>query len=111
MTRALYTSIASALLWDCYVKLDQYGRKEVEWWHNHMHSLDRYSINSSRSATPIAFEVASDALAIGHFVYVVNGKKTMLALRAFSEKEREHNSTWRGLTAFRDTWTNADILK
>ena len=61
MTRALYTSIASALSWDCYVRLDQFGRDEVEWWHKHIRSLDRYPIDSSRSATPIAFEVASDA--------------------------------------------------
>ena len=34
----------------------------------------------------------------------------MLASRAFSE-EREQSSTWRELTAFRDAWTNPDILK
>ena len=95
----LYTSVASTRSWNCHVKLGQYARDEVKWWHKHIHSLNRYPINSARKATPIAFKVASDASAIGHFVYMVNGEKTMLASRAFSEEEREKSSTWRELTA------------
>ena len=68
-------------------------------------------IDSSRSPTPILFEVASDASAVGHFSYIVNGEKAMLALRAFSEEERKESSTWRELTAFKDTRTNPDTLK
>ena len=52
-----------------------------------------------------------DASAIGHFSYIVNSKKTMLASRAFSEEERKETSTCRELTTFKDTWTNPDILK
>ena len=111
MTRALYSSRASALSWNCFVKLDRSRIDKVEWWHKHIRSLDRYPIDSSRAATPIAFEVASNASAISHFLYIVNGEKTMLASRAFSEEERKESSTWRELTAFKDTWTNPDILK
>ena len=35
----------------------------------------------------------------------------MLASRTFSEEESRESSTWRELTAFKDTWTNPDVLK
>ena len=40
-------------------------------------------MDSSRLATPIVFELASDASAISHLIYMVNGEMTMLASRAF----------------------------
>ena len=36
--------------------------------------------------------------------------KSTLAARAFTEEERKMSSTWRELTAFRDTWTNPEVL-
>ena len=36
--------------------------------------------------------------------------KSILAARAFTEEERKESSTWRELTAFRDTWTNPKVL-
>ena len=57
----------------CQAGREQHRRGQVV--AKHIRSLDRYPIDSSRSATPFSFEVATDASAIGHFVNIVNGEK------------------------------------
>jgi phosphopantetheinyl transferase len=91
--------------------MDVWSQNEVMWWYEHIRSLNKYTINTSHSATPVSFEVASDASGIGHFCYVMKeDDKSMLAARAFTEEERKESSTLRELTAFRDTWTNPEVL-
>ena len=67
-----------------HVKLDDLGKTEITWWHKHINNLKKYLIDTARSATPVLFEVVSDASGIGHFCYIVNDDRTMLTARAFT---------------------------
>ena len=111
MTRSLYLAVAKAASWRSWVELGTLAKYELEWWGRNINDVSKFSISGSRSTMPVSFEVASDASGVGHFAYLVNSCRTILAARPFSEEERGQSSTWRELSAFHAVWTNPDWLR
>ena len=110
LTRSLYHVVASAPNWSSSVGLSDMAKHEIDWWLSNLDKVAKYPINDPLSTTPIAYKTASDASRVGSFSYLVGKSRTTLASRAFSEAERSQSSTWRELSAFRDTWTDEAVL-
>ena len=111
LTRSLYHVVNCAPRWGSSVKLTDMANFELDWWSSNLSKVSKFPISVSSSTTPVAFETASDASGVGHFAYLVGKSQEILASRAFSEDERSQSSTWRELSAFRDTWTNPEVLR
>ena len=111
LTRSLYHVVDEAPRWSSYVQLSDLARTELEWWKENLEKVSKYPITESSSTTPVNYETASDASGVGSFCYLLGNSRVTLASRAFTEVERSQSSTWRELSAFRDTWTCPEVLR
>ena len=111
LTRSLYGAVAAARTWKSWIELGEMARFELGWWEEHLSQVAKFPINGLLSTEPVAYEVASDASGVGHYVYLVGEARTTLASRAFSLEEQDQSSTWREMKAVHEVWTDPAVLR
>ena len=109
LTRSSYAVVQGAPRWESYVKLDELAEAEIRWWRENIRCVSKFPFTGKLSSKVADFQVASDGSGVGHFSYMVDGRR--LSGRAFSAWEREQSSTFRELVSFEETWTNREVLE
>ena len=92
-TRALYRVINQRWSWSAPVMLSEEAQEELQFWQDHMHSLNGRPIWFSPGATRVAF---SDASCYGGYVVELGSD---IANGQWSPVEARQSSTWRELKA------------
>ena len=85
-------------------------KHQVDWWVRNLSSLNGYPITKESSVTAFDFALASDASDLGFFSYRVDSLQRAFS-RPFSADESEESSTFKELTAIKDTWSRIDVLE
>ena len=104
MTRFGFRNIAEAYSWNCFVVVTEEVIFELNFFKENWDSLNGCPIRVDRTRVTVngsKIEVASDASAIGEYIYEVSCGKFAFK-RAFSADEAEESSTLRELRCFED---------
>ena len=110
MCWSIYDDISNARSWSTVLQLSSKGRFQIDWWVKNLSSLNGYPITKESSITAFEFALASDASDKGFFSYRVKSLQRAFS-RPFSADESKESSTFKELTAVKETWSKTDILE
>ena len=110
MCRSIYDDISNARSWSTVLQLSYKCKHQVDWWVRNLSSLSGYPITKESSVTAFDFALASDASDKGFYSYRVDSLQRAFS-RPFSADESEESSTFKELTAIKDTWSRIDVLE
>ena len=82
----------------------------MDWWVKNLSSLNGYPICQDPSITAFEYALSGDASDRGFYTYRVKSLERAFS-RPFSAAESEESSTFKELTAIKETWSRDDILE
>ena len=110
LTRFSYQDISKAASWNSSILLSDGTKIELTYILDNLFELNGFAMRASLTLFPVKFsarEVASDASAIGEFVYEIQAPNRVLLSRAFSPSECLESSTFREIQAFEDFYSSS----